>query len=66
MFETLARVMLSPGDRLKMRCAACGHRAEWSRAQAFAAFGADASPFVVRRALVCGACGETRHLEVTI
>lgn len=66
MFETLGRVMLSPRATLKVRCLACGHGAEWSRLRAFAVFGADASPFMVRRALVCGACGETQRLEVVI
>jgi len=66
MFETLARVMLAPGDTLKIECEACGHRLELSRRDAFAMFGADASPFVVRRRSRCAACGERRRVAVTV
>jgi ribosomal protein L37E len=57
MFETLQRVMSNGGDRLKLRCEACGHGAEMTREQSFAAFGPDASPFEIRRRVVCTACG---------
>lgn len=66
MFETLARVMTSPGDNLKVHCQACGHRAAWTRSEAFERLGADASPFTARRRLACGRCGERVRLEVWI
>ena len=59
MFQTLARTM-GPHDVLKARCAACGHEGRWTRAQAFARFGPDASPHAVRRSLRCLACGSDR------
>jgi hypothetical protein len=34
MYETLAKVMSSLRDMLKLRCDACGHGAEWSRRDA--------------------------------
>lgn len=64
MFETLARVMLAPADRLRLSCEACGHATIWTRREAFARFGADASPFAVRRRSTCGQCGERRRLSV--
>jgi hypothetical protein len=63
MFETLGRVMTSPAATLKLRCEACGHRSEWSRKKAFATFGPDASPYAIRRRLICGSCGERLRLE---
>ena len=66
MFETLGRVMLAPNDTLKIECEACGRRVELSRRAAFARFGDDASPFVVRRRSRCAGCGERRRLAVTV
>lgn len=59
LFENLGRVM-APTDRLKLKCERCGRTAEWPRAQALAAFGADASPYEVRRLARCGGCGSRK------
>lgn len=56
MFQTLARTM-NAKDSVTARCEACGHQARWTQAQAFAAFGPDASPYAVRRRLRCSRCG---------
>ena len=66
MFETLARVMTSPGDTLKIQCQACGHEIVWTRREAFGRLGLDASPFSARRRLACGHCGERTRLGVWI
>ena len=66
MFETLARVMTSPTDMLKVTCQTCGHHIAWTRHEAFANLGSDASPFTTRRRLACGRCGERARLEVWI
>jgi hypothetical protein len=66
MFETLDRVMTSPHDTLKLRCEKCGHRDEWTRDQAMATLGGDASPSLVRHRLVCGACFSRGLSEVWI
>lgn len=54
MFQTLERVM-GPGDALQAACR-CGHRKAWPWREAFAVFGADATPVDVRRRARCGAC----------
>jgi hypothetical protein len=66
MFETLGRVMLAANDTLKIECETCGHRVEWSRRDAFALFGLDASPFVVRRRSRCANCGERNRIAVRV
>jgi hypothetical protein len=66
MFQTLARVMQSPLDTLKIECGACGRRAVWSRAEAFDRLGPGASPTKVRARLRCAACGDREHLQVSI
>ncbi len=66
MFETLQRVMSDDADSLNLRCEACGHGARMSRARSFAAFGADASPFEIRRRLICTACGARGQTRVWI
>jgi hypothetical protein len=66
MFQTLARVMLSPGDTLKIECNACRRRVEWSRAEAFVKLGSDASPHDVRERLRCTVCGEVRRARAWI
>lgn len=65
MFETLARVM-SPTDTLTLTCEACGHASELTRRAAFAAFGPDASPYMIRRRARCSACGERRRIGATV
>jgi hypothetical protein len=66
MFETIGRVMTSPGQTLKLRCGACGHRDEWDREKALAILGPDACPYLIRHRLVCGACHGRRRTEVWI
>ncbi|MBV8685025.1 MAG: hypothetical protein JO111_19295 [Caulobacteraceae bacterium] len=60
MFQTLARVMTSTADTLKIECAACQRRAEWPRTQAFEQLGSDACPPEARHRLRCAACGARR------
>jgi hypothetical protein len=55
MFQNLRR-MMGGGVTLKIRCEACDHAAEWTRDEAFRWLGPDASPFEVRRKLVCRLC----------
>lgn len=66
MFETLARVMTASSQTLKIRCRVCGRRTAWTRAEAMAALGAHASPFAVRRRLVCKRCGARGGADVWI
>lgn len=56
MFETLHRTM-APNQTLKIACGRCGHRAEWSRAEAVRKLGPDSAPYDIRRKLKCGVCG---------
>jgi len=65
MYESLARVM-QPNDTLKLACDACGHRAALGRKEAFARFGADATPYTIRRRARCAACGERHRVSVSI
>ncbi len=65
MFEALGREM-GPRDLLRLSCHACGHRAEWPRARAVAAFGEFAPPWQVRDRARCGACGERERVTVTL
>ncbi len=65
MFQTLRR-MLANTTTLKMACEACGHRASWTRAQAFSRLGPDATPFEIRRRLTCSGCGQTDRIRVWI
>lgn len=57
MFQNLRRVMTSGASTLTIQCQACDHLAVWTRQDAFAKLGGDASPYEVRRRLYCGACG---------
>jgi hypothetical protein len=66
MFETLRRVVTSADATLKLRCEACGHRAEWTREQAFTVFGPDAAPYDIRHRLKCNSCGERGGVSVSI
>lgn len=65
MFETLSRVM-SPSSMLKLRCDACGHQAAFNHRQAFACFGADASPYEVREKARCSARGVKGKVTASI
>ena len=65
MYESLARVM-QPDDTLKLVCDACGHHATLMRKAAFARFGADATPYTIRRRAKCAACGERNRITVTV
>lgn len=63
-YETLTTAMRYH-DRLKIACA-CGHKADFSQAEAVAVFGPDATPFDIRRRLRCSRCHEVGKVEVTI
>lgn len=65
MFQTLGRTM-EPSDVLKIECVACGHRVEWTRAEAFARLGAGARPADLKRLGPCGKCGERRRIRAWI
>jgi hypothetical protein len=65
MFQTLARTM-SPSDRLHVQCGACQHEAEFTQDEAVARFGADASPYEIRRRLRCGDCDAVGFVRVWI
>ncbi len=64
LFENLHRT-LGRHQTLKILCR-CGHRAEWTQAQAFARLGSDATPADVRRKLLCGRCGRTADVQLWI
>lgn len=57
MFQTLARVMRSPTDTLKLKCEPCGHEEAFARTMAWRCFGADSTPPDVRRRARCSKCG---------
>lgn len=63
-YETLTSAMRYQ-DRLKVACA-CGHKAEFSQAEAIAVFSPDATPFDIRRRLRCSRRHEIGKVEVTI
>ncbi len=65
MFQNLHRMMLGKAT-LKIRCEACQHCASWSREEALRRLGPDASPFDIRRKLVCAACGAPGRANVWI
>lgn len=65
MFETLGAA-LRAGDRLTLRCLACGREASWPRERALSAFGPFAPPWEVRSRVRCSGCGETRRVRVTV
>lgn len=65
MFQTLARVM-APSATLKIRCDACEHQAVWTRREAYARCGPDATPPDIRRRVKCGACGAAGRARVWI
>jgi hypothetical protein len=58
--------MLAQGGALKIRCDACGHAATWTRDEAIARLGPGASPYEVRRKLLCGRCGTAGWVSVWI
>ena len=55
---------MQPNDRLKLSCEACGHHAELTRKDAFVLFGADATPFMIRRRSKCLVCGERQRIKM--
>ena len=63
MFQTLAWVMLSGADTLKIECGACRRRVEWERALAFARLGSDATPHEAHQRLRCSVCGACRRAQ---
>jgi hypothetical protein len=56
MFQTLRR-SLGEAQTLKIRCEACDHDVAWSQADALRWLGPDATPFEIRRKLICRLCG---------
>ena len=66
MFQTLARVMLSGADTLKIECGACRSRVEWGRAQAFERLGSDATPHEVCQRLRCSECRTFRRARAWV
>jgi DNA-directed RNA polymerase subunit RPC12/RpoP len=65
MFQNLHRMMAS-GEVLKIACEDCGHRATWTRDDAFRRLGPDATPTDIHRRLVCEGCGAARRARVWI
>jgi hypothetical protein len=61
MFQNLHR-MLRGGRTLDLTCGACGHSVRWGPGIAFQRLGPDATPFEVRRKLVCSRCGAAEVL----
>lgn len=66
MFQTLARVMRSPADTLKLRCEGCGHEEAFERTMAWHYFGADSTPPDVRRRAKCTGCGARGSARVWV
>lgn len=63
-YETLGK-MMSYNDTLKVKCN-CGHELSIPQKDAVSVFGADATPFDIRRRLRCSQCGELGKVEVWI
>lgn len=64
--ETLAKIMGSDADTLKLKCDACGHRAEYARRDAWQIWGMRATPHSIRRRAKCILCGERTLISVTV
>ena len=65
MFQNLHR-SLAPSQTLNFECAGCGRLGAWTRAEAVAKLGPDATPADIRRRLVCNLCGATGRAMVWI
>jgi hypothetical protein len=65
MFQNLHRSM-APSATLKIACEGCGRRSTWTRAQAVAKLGPDATPADIRRRLSCSACGSGGRTRIWI
>jgi ribosomal protein L37E len=65
MFQNLHR-SLAASQTLKIECAGCGRRSTWTRAQAVAKLGPDATPVDIRRRLSCSACGSGGRARIWI
>jgi hypothetical protein len=63
-YETLGN-MMSFNTILRTKCA-CGHEGSFSHRDALTLFGADATPFDVRRRLRCSKCHQVGKAEVWI
>jgi hypothetical protein len=59
MFQNLNRSMTG-GETLKIACEVCPHRVSWTRTEAIARLGPEATPYDLRRRLTCGVCGAPR------
>jgi hypothetical protein len=64
--ESLANQMNSDALTLKLKCEACGHKAERTRGEAFKLYGMGASPFEIRRRSKCILCGTKGRIAVWI
>ncbi len=58
--------MMANGGTLKIECEACQHRATWTQDEPFQRLGPDATPYEVRRRLICGGCGSAGWMRVWI
>lgn len=65
MFQNLRRTM-KPGDRLKIQCEACDHRATLTQDDAVSRCGPDATPMEIRRRAQCRSCGAGGRARVWI
>jgi hypothetical protein len=65
MFQNL-NLMMGEAQTLKIRCETCDRRAELSRSEAVAKFGADAAPYDIRRRSTCAGCGARNSAVVWI
>jgi hypothetical protein len=65
MFQNLSR-MMAGGAALKIKCEACGRQTTWRSDEAFRRLGPDATPYEIRRRLVCIGCGATGWVQVWI
>lgn len=65
MFQNLRRIM-TEGQTLKVECLRCGHRGEWTRREAYFAFGEDAAPYDIRKRAKCSVCKWPTEVKVWI
>lgn len=65
MFQNLRRMMVESAT-LKIECEGCHRRTAWTQDEAFKRLGPDATPYEIRRRLVCGGCGVAGWARVWI
>jgi len=64
--ETLAVILGSDTDRLKLECKSCGHKSSYARQDAWRIWGMNATPYSIRRRAKCILCGERTLISVTV